>query len=121
MAVTLAYCGLVCDTCPIHLATLELDEDARRTMRAGIARAMTEIYGMPTAPEEVTDCDGCKAGGRLLAGCVKCPIRPCAIERGLDTCAPCPDYACDQLAEHFAHDPDSRTRLDRLRSEQRLH
>ncbi len=121
MELMLAYCGLVCDTCPIHLATLEPDAGKRAGMRVDIARAATEIYQLPMTPEQVTDCDGCKAGGRLLAGCAECPIRPCALERGLDTCASCPEYACEELEGHFAHDPESRARLDAIRARRKVH
>ncbi len=111
-----AVCGLPCGTCPIHLATLEPDPRRRRVMREDIARLLGEVYGMPTAPEAVDDCDGCRVGGRLYHGCAECPIRPCATARGLETCADCPDFACERLEAHFAHDPDSRTRLEALRT-----
>ncbi len=115
MDATLAYCGLVCDTCPIHLATLEPDPRQRRVMREDIARLLRQVYGMPTAVAAIDDCDGCHAGGRLYHGCAECPIRPCASARGLETCADCPDYACERLQQHWAHEPESRTRLEQRR------
>ncbi len=111
-----AYCGLPCDTCPIHLATLEPDARVRAAMRAEIARLCTAEYGMPMPPEAVDDCDGCRAGGRLFPGCRQCPIRPCAAARGLQTCADCPDYACTQLQQHWTHEPVGRVRLEALRA-----
>ncbi len=111
-----AYCGLPCDTCPILRATLEPDLHARAAMRAEIARLCTAEYGMPMVPEDVDDCDGCRAGGRLFSGCSNCRVRPCAVARGLETCADCPDFACAPLRQHWEHDPVSRTRLEALRA-----
>ncbi len=109
-----AVCGLPCGTCPIHLATLEPDESERGRLRAAIARQCVEQYGMAMDVADVTDCDGCLAGGRLFSGCVNCRIRPCALGRGRESCAGCGDYACDLLLEHFARDPIARDRLEAL-------
>jgi len=57
----IACCGLVCDSCRIHLATLEKDESKQRSMRIDIARICREQYGMNVAYEDITDCDGCRA------------------------------------------------------------
>ena len=116
MDVLTAVCGLPCGTCPIHLATLEPDEEVRRRLRSEIARQCVEQYGMRLEPADITDCDGCRAGGRLFSGCRDCRIRPCAAARGVESCAFCDDYACDVLLEHFARDPTARDRLEELRS-----
>ena len=113
----LAYCGLPCDSCPIHLATLEPDDRKRQELRTAIARLCTEQYGVPLDPLAVTDCDGCRAGGRLFSGCRDCRIRPCAVARGLDSCAFCADYPCAVLEEHCRREPLARDRLDRVRAE----
>ncbi len=34
----IAYCGLLCDSCPIHLATIEKDKLLQQKMRAYIAK-----------------------------------------------------------------------------------
>lgn len=116
MDTTLAYCGLACNSCPIHLATLEQDGTKRRSMREGIAKVCTEKYGMDLATEDITDCDGCRAGKRLFSGCAQCKIRKCAMDRKLENCAVCRDYACDKLLKHFEADPSARVRLETIRS-----
>lgn len=111
----LAYCGLDCETCPIHLAMLESDVLKKREMRTMISGELTRIYGIKMDPERVVDCDGCKAhNGRLFTGCSDCKIRKCAGEKGFDTCARCKDYPCDILNRHYAYDPASKARLDKL-------
>ncbi len=113
----LAFCGLNCTSCPIHLATLEPDDARRLSMRQEIARLCREQYGMEVQIQDVTDCDGCTAGtGRLFFGCAKCEIRRCAVQRELASCGRCSDYACEKLRKHFAADPSARDRLEILRS-----
>lgn len=114
----IAYCGLTCDSCPIHLATLEPDRERRKEIRESVVRQCAGVYGMELPLEEVTDCDGCRAGtGRLFSGCMDCEIRKCAIRKNLESCAYCSHYACDLLTEHFARDPGSRMNLERIRGD----
>jgi len=113
----IAYCGLTCDNCPVHLATIEPDELRQQTMRVTIAEQCANYYGLNYQPEDINDCDGCRSGtGRLFSGCAKCEIRKCAIFKKSEYCAFCEDYACDKLKEHFALDPDAQTRLEEIRN-----
>jgi hypothetical protein len=112
-----AYCGLDCSACPIHLATLETDASKNYAMRVSIARECFLHYGMNLLPEEVDDCDGCRAvTGRLFSSCRNCMIRKCASAKGLANCAFCEDYACAELEEMFRLDPSARERLEKMRS-----
>ncbi|MBZ5562276.1 MAG: DUF3795 domain-containing protein [Acidobacteriia bacterium] len=116
MAELIAYCGLVCDTCPIYLATRQEDREEQARMRAEIARFCNEKYGTGYAPADINDCDGCRtAGGRLFFGCRECCIRQCAMPKGLENCAHCADYACEELGKFFAAEPSAKARLDNLR------
>jgi hypothetical protein len=112
----MAYCGLVCQTCPIYLATRVENKEEQARMRVDIARLCREQYGMKYEPEDITDCDGCRTeGGRLFSGCKTCLIRKCASQKGLEDCAHCADYVCANLEALFATDPAARTRLDEVR------
>jgi len=114
----IAYCGLACDTCPIHLATLETDISNQTKMRVQIADQLSKIYGTTPKPEIISDCDGCKnSNGRLFTPCNNCQIRKCAIEKNIINCAYCSDYTCEKLEKHYRFDPDSRDRLDEIRKE----
>jgi len=109
----LAYCGLICRTCKIHLATREPDEEKRYEMKADIAKEITRHYGNEWNPDDVGECDGCKAeGGGLF--CTGCRIRKCAVEKGISNCAFCNDYPCEAL--EVTTDPGARERLDKIRS-----
>ena len=117
----MAYCGLMCDGCPIYWATREKDTIKREKMRTAIAKLCSERYGLnygvEYAAEDITDCEGCRtSGGRLFSGCKNCQVRACAIEKEVDNCAYCNEYACDKLNEIFATDPTAKTRLGVIRN-----
>jgi hypothetical protein len=115
--VIISYCGLICDTCPIHLATLEQDASKQLAMRANIAQICNEKYGIYLLPADINNCDGCKANtGRLFSGCLDCEIRKCANEKNVENCAYCTNYACDKLMKMFTDEPETRQRLDEIRS-----
>lgn len=111
----MAFCGLLCDTCPVHLATLEQDKFLQQRKRASIAEECFNLYGVKFLVEDITDCDGCRAStGRLFSGCLTCEIRQCAITKDVENCAFCGDYACDKLKKHFSFEPAAQTRLEKI-------
>jgi len=117
MSEMLSYCGLVCDTCPIYLATRVVDPEEQTRMRAEIARLCNERYGVKYEPADITDCDGCRTKeGRLFSGCRDCAIRKCAVDKGLENCAYCAEYVCGGLETFFVSEPSAKTRLDEVRS-----
>ena len=112
----IAYCGLLCDTCTIHLATLEPDTSKQAAMRIEIAGVCNEKYGMSLSPDDVTDCDGCRADtGRIFSGCLTCEIRKCARQKDLESCAACSEYPCEILEKTFQEDPAAQGRLEAIR------
>jgi len=112
----IAFCGLECDSCPIHLVTLEPDKNRQQTLRESIAEQCSKLYGMNMQPEDITDCDGCQANtGRLFSGCYDCEIRKCANQLKIEVCACCSAYICDILKKHFLLDPDAQIRLEVIR------
>jgi len=116
MESTIAYCGLDCSTCPIHLATLEEDLAVKSKMRIEIGDMLAKIYNTTPKPEIICDCDGCRViDGRLFTGCTSCEIRNCAMDTSLENCAYCRNYPCDKLTRHFAIDQEARVRLEEIR------
>jgi len=111
----LAYCGLICHSCPIYLATREKDEEKRRKMRVEIARQIKKIYDTECRTEDVGDCDGCRTEGERLF-CTDCQIRMCAKGKNIENCAHCDEYACEKLEKLFVTDPEAKKRLDAIRS-----
>ncbi len=115
---TIAYCGLLCSSCPIHLATLEKNASQQLKKRQSIAELCTKQYGIILNPEDVNDCDGCRADtGRIFSGCLNCEIRKCAIRKHLTSCAFCHEYVCHTLEKHFQLDPGAKDNLDKIRQQ----
>jgi hypothetical protein len=113
----IAYCGLVCQGCPIYRATREKNEEKRAKMRAEIIGQLKRGYETVLKPKDVTDCDGCRMeGGRLFSGCSKCQIRKCAREKGVENCAHCNEYVCEKLEKFFAVSAEARKRLDEIKN-----
>jgi hypothetical protein len=117
MAEMVAYCGLICRTCPIYVATRQENKGAQFKMRTEIVRLCHEHYGMNYTIEDITDCDGCRTeGGKLFSPSNKCRIRKCAKEKGVENCAYCTDYACERLDAIFKTDSTAKTRLDEIKN-----
>ncbi len=111
----IAYCGLDCYTCPIYLATREKDKERQKEKRKEILEFLREHYGLEYRLEDITDCDGCMAEtGRLFSACKDCPIRKCAGQKNLESCAYCEEYVCEILEEFFDKEPTAKTRLDKI-------
>ena len=116
MSELLSYCGLVCPTCPIYLATRESNKDEQIKKRIEIAKACREQYGMNYDLSDITDCDGCCAeSGRLFSGCNDCTIRKCAKQKAVENCAYCSEYICGILESFFVHDSAAKIRLGEIR------
>ncbi len=89
----IAYCGLICTNCDAYKATQAGDMEALE--RA--AKETSEQYGMDVTAADMM-CDGCLATtGRQLGYCQECAIRLCAVEKHVETCAHCDEYACDKV------------------------
>jgi len=117
----MAYCGLLCQNCPIYLTAREPDASKKEKMIREIIEACREHYGIEYQGTDITDCDGCFAeDGRLFKACANCEIRKCAVEKEVENCAFCPEYACEKLEALFQTDPGARTRLDAVRNERLL-
>ena len=111
-----AYCGLICQTCPLYLATRQENTEEKIRMRSRIVELCKEHYGINYKLEDITDCDGCRTeGGRLFSASMNCPIRKCAREKGLENCAYCTNYVCELLEAFFSSDPAAKTRLDEIK------
>ncbi len=107
----ISACGLNCADCEAYKATINDDEVAREE----VAKKWSEIYGANCQPEDCI-CEGCMQDGLLsTAHATTCGIRACVVERGLDNCAGCKEFACGQLEEFFEFVPDAKTVLEGLR------
>ena len=111
MGPMIAFCGLDCSTCEAYIVTQANDEPGKQKL---LEKWRVE-YHSPKMEINAVNCDGCHAMLRLGGYCQLCSVRKCALERGFDTCAECPDYACRTLGHILAMVPQARANLDALR------
>ena len=88
----IGYCGYSC-----HLCAARSDDPK---VRQKLVDGWRKIFGHENYTAENVRCDGCRADGRLADK--QCKARPCAIERGVDSCAECDDFVCDKVRHLLA-------------------
>ena len=83
------YCGYDCGACAAR------SEDP--AVRQKLVDGWRKFFGHENYTAENVQCDGCKAGG-LIAD-KSCEARPCAVERGVESCALCADFVCPKVGK----------------------
>jgi hypothetical protein len=81
------FCGYDCG----HCAARSDDRAERQKLVDGWKR----LFGHQKYTADNVRCDGCRAGARLAD--TECMVRPCAVERKVESCADCPDFPCDKV------------------------
>jgi hypothetical protein len=105
----IGYCGSTCLGCQIFLATREKDDQKKNQIREEIAQYIKELYGEEIKPQDISDCDGCKAdSGRLFSGVEDCYMRKCARTKQIEVCTDCEEYPCEELEKLMAADKDAK-------------
>ena len=108
MTKTIACCGLDCESCEARIATVN-DNDS---LRQKVEREWSELNGVEITPEMI-NCAGCRIDGVKTPYCESlCPIRPCAMGRGLETCGDCGEMErCEKLAAITGNNAGALKRL----------
>ena len=104
----IAYCGLDCGTCEARLATANNDDEERRK----IAKLWSELNGVVITPEMI-NCTSCRIDGVKTPYCDSlCPIRQCAIAKGVETCGSCSEFeSCEKVSAIHKNNPDACNNL----------
>ena len=104
----IAYCGLNCEACEAYKATLN-DDNA---LRVQVAARWSELNGVEITPEMI-NCLGCRQDGVKTPFCDSlCPIRQCAVQKGVQTCGSCSNvHTCKTLEMILGNNHDARRNL----------
>ena len=104
----IAYCGLDCETCEARIATIHNDN----ALRKKVARLWSELNGVEITPEMI-NCVGCRIDGVKTPYCDSlCPIRHCALKRGVETCGDCGEMeSCEKLGAITGNNADALKNL----------
>ncbi len=104
----IAYCGLDCETCKAHTATVNNDND----LRIKVAKEWSELNGVEITPEMI-NCTGCRIEGIKTPFCDSlCPIRQCALSKDIETCGDCGEMdTCEKLQMITGNNEEALKRL----------
>lgn len=104
----IGYCGLDCEKCDAKLATVNNDQ----ALREKTAKLWSELNGVEITPEMI-NCVGCRMDGAKTPFCESlCPIRQCALQRGVQTCGSCGEVrACKTAEMILGNNGDARRNL----------
>ena len=90
MSEIVSLCGYRCDLCPAYNENTKSISDRQK-----VSDGWLKYFGAKVPPEETGVCVGCLNEGKHIdAGC---PVRPCALEKGVDSCAHCKEFICEKL------------------------
>ena len=87
------FCGYRCDLCQFYTKNVKSEKDKEK-----VSQEFKRIFGYDIKPEDV-ECVGCKNEGKHAD--TSCPVRPCALEKGVESCAHCSECICDRLKERI--------------------
>jgi hypothetical protein len=108
----ISLCGLLCSDCPAFVATKNNDDNKRKE----VAELWYRQYNVKLKMEDI-NCSGCLSDSEpLFCHCRVCEVRRCAKNKGIENCAHCEEYACEILEKIFKMDPETKKRLDKIRS-----
>jgi hypothetical protein len=88
----IGYCGYNCHLCAAR------SDDAE--VRQRLVDGWRKIFGHEHYTADNVRCDGCRSDGRVADQ--ECRARPCAVERGVTSCAECDDFPCDKMRHLMA-------------------
>jgi hypothetical protein len=107
----ISCCGLNCATCEARIATINNDDELRKTT----AEKWKTLYNVPDMSPSMINCTGCREEGAKLGHWSMCQIRLCAISKGFKTCGECKDLEeCDIISGVLKYSPEALGNLKNL-------
>ncbi len=84
----IGFCGYDCSRC----AARSQDPEARRKL----VEAWRKVFGHQNYTVENVLCAGCRHEGPHADA--ECQARPCALAKGIESCAECDEFPCRKMA-----------------------
>ena len=81
----ISCCGLNCATCDARIATVNNDQELRKTT----AEKWKVAYHAADLSPDMINCTGCREEGVKFSHCNVCEIRNCVHDKGYATCGDC--------------------------------
>ncbi len=83
----IGYCGYNCHSCAARS-----DDPA---VRQKLVDGWRKVFGHENYTAENVKCDGCPSDGQVADQ--ECKARPCAKQKGVESCAYCDEFRCDKM------------------------
>jgi hypothetical protein len=107
----ISCCGLNCVTCDARIATINNNDELRKTT----AEKWQIAYHASDITAEMINCTGCREEGVKFNHCLVCEIRNCVKARGFTTCADCIEMeTCVIVGGVHKHVPEAILNLKNL-------
>ena len=102
----ITYCLLRFGLCHGEARDATIHND--NALRTSVAQKWSALNHVEIRPEDI-NCVGCRVDGIKTSYCDRlCPIRRCALQRGVPHCGACPDMSrCDTLRQLTDHAPQA--------------
>jgi hypothetical protein len=84
----IGYCGYNCYLCAARSDNIDV--------RKKLVDSWRKYLGHQDYTPENVACRGCKSKGDMIAD-KQCKVRPCAQEKGLDSCTQCIEFPCEKV------------------------
>jgi hypothetical protein len=91
----LAKCGCDCSRCPTYRENLKTP-----AQRAQCSAGWEKCIGLRISPEKLRPCDGCAVPDKERhVYYLNCKVRRCATVNGINNCAYCEGFPCEELSK----------------------
>jgi hypothetical protein len=101
MVELIAKCGFDCGHCPSYRKNLKTAGD-----REKCSNGWHRYHGFRLSPEKLLRCEGCLVPNEedpIRYWKTGCRIRRCAVKNGVENCAYCSDYPCQDVKANCAY------------------
>lgn len=105
----IAKCGCNCTNCPTYKENLKSIDDKKRC-----SAGWEKYLSIRLSPDKLRLCDGCNLPDKKRkVHYLNCSIRKCATRNGVENCAYCSFFPCDEVLNvHSIQRPNSREDIE---------
>jgi hypothetical protein len=90
-----AKCGFNCGHCPTYKENLKTFNDRKRC-----SNGWAKYFNIKLSPEKLRLCDSCQAPDEEKpTRYLNCYVRKCAVKNGVETCAHCSAFPCEDVTK----------------------
>ncbi len=112
----IARCGFRCDMCMAYAGNINSYGD-----QVKVAEAWSNYFGIEISADKVK-CPGCLSTAKSEdLPDRECPVRPCVIEKEMNTCADCFDFSCEKLESRLRFADEAIAKFRGKISEEEFH